>query len=91
MRTIRYFILPAVISVFLAASAFAAETNAPPNDLSDRIKNTCAQKKIDDRLNALANLAKTVSLAELPQAIKASDDLKQLRERVVFKQSVLKR
>src|ERR1044071_77494 len=71
--------LPIVWSFFVSP-AFAAETNASTNDLSARIKTARAEKKIDDRLNALANVAKTLSLPEIPQAIHAADDLKQLRE-----------
>ena len=40
---------------------------------------------------ALDELGKTLSLSEIPEAIKTADGLKQLRERVVLTESVLKR
>jgi len=79
------------LTIFLLAflTAFGADTNSPPASLAIRLKNARAEKKVDDRLNALASLAKTLPLSEIPAALKAADGLEQLRERVVFTESVL--
>src|SRR4051812_41005635 len=64
---------------------------ATPETLTLRIEKARAEKKIDGRLNALGNLGKNLSLAEIPAALKAVDDLDSLRERVALKDTVLKR
>ncbi len=81
-------LLPAL---FLTAVAAGANTNSPPQSLAARVEKARAEKKIDDRLSALAELGKTLSLSEIPEAIKTADSLKQLRERVVLTESVFKR
>ena len=55
------------------------------------MEKACAEKKIDDKLSALVELGKTLSLSEIPEAIKTADSLKELRDRVVLTESVLKR
>jgi len=56
-------LLPALL---LATFPACAETNSPPLSLPGRVQKACAEKKIDDRLSALANVAKTLSLSEFP-------------------------
>jgi len=73
--------------LWMNLAAFGAVTNS----LDARLKNACAEKKIDDRLNALANLAKTLSLSEIPETLAAAENLKQLRERIVLSESTFKR
>jgi hypothetical protein len=64
---------------------------ATPETLTIRVEKARAEKKIDARLNALGNLGKNLSLAEIPAALKAVDDLDSLRERVALEDTVLKR
>jgi len=77
--------------LLIGATAWGADTNGVPQSFTARLKNACAEKKIDDRLNALADLAKGLSLKEILEALKAADELKQLRERIVLSESTLKR
>src|SRR5665213_3538260 len=79
------------IAVFFATVVVAGDKNIASESLAVRLNKACSEKKIDDRLNALANVAKTLSLPEITEAIKAAEGLKQLRERVVLTESVLKR
>jgi len=78
-------------ALFLATVATGADTNTPPQNLAARLNKACAEKKIDDRLNALAGFARSLSLSEIPEALKAADGLKQMRERVVLTESSLER
>jgi hypothetical protein len=60
------------------------ESNSIPGTVIARIEKARAEKKIDDRLQALAGMGKTLSLPEIPAAVKAAEDLKSLREWVTF-------
>jgi hypothetical protein len=78
------------ISLFLATAVIGADTNNLPN-LAARLNKAGAEKKIDARLNGLADVAKTLSSSEIPEALKAADNQKQLREQIVLKESAFKR
>jgi hypothetical protein len=58
MRPISIRLIHAFFGLFLATAALGADTNTAPN-LAARLNKACAEKKIDDRLNALADVAKT--------------------------------
>jgi len=91
-RVIHSFICLTILSaVFMATVAAGADTNTPPPGFSARLDAACAEKKVDVRLNALAGLATNLSLSEIPEAIKAAEGMKQLRERVVLTECVFKR
>lgn len=68
-----------------------AETNTATNTLNVRIEKARAEKQIDRRLESLARLGSELTLADIPGAIKAFDNLKSVREQLVFRDSVLKR
>jgi hypothetical protein len=81
-------LLPALL---LTAAAAGTDTNSPPQSVAARVEKACAEKKIDDKLTALDAVGKTLSLSEIPEAVKAADSRKELRERLVLTESVLKR
>ena len=81
----------ATLFVTAVIGTAAAQTNAPTNSLGVEIEKACAEKQIDQRLQALAGVAKELPLAEIPSALKAADNLKSLRERLVFRDFTLKR
>ena len=55
------------------------------------LKAALSESQVDSRLRHLADLAAGLSLAEIRNVLKAADDLKELRERMVFKQSLWQR
>ena len=71
--------------VTAAWTALAAEINAAAEALDNRIENARSEKQIDRRLHALADIANVLPLAEIPDALKAADNLKSLRERLAFR------
>jgi len=79
--------------VFVLAiwAAVATQTNASTNTLDALIEKARTEKQIDRRLHALANITKDLPLADIPDALKAADNLKSLRERLAFRDSALKR
>jgi len=81
-------LLPAL---FLATVAVGADTNSLAQSFAARLEKACAGKKTDDRLNALSEMGKTLTLSEIPEAIKAAESLRELRGRVVLTESALKR
>jgi hypothetical protein len=90
LRRCRGFTL-AIVSLLLATIVGAAETNSASQSWTAGLKSACAEKQIDNRLNALAAVGKALSLSEIPEAIQSAETLKQLRERVVFTEATLKR
>jgi hypothetical protein len=87
----RSFICLTLLPVLLLTTAAGTDTNSPPLSLAARVEKACAEKKIDGRLAALDELGKTLSVSEIPAAVKTAGRLKELRERVVLTESVLKR
>jgi hypothetical protein len=87
----RFLCLAILTAIFLTTAAAGTDTNSPSPSLAARVEKACAKKKIDDKLGALAKLGETLSVSEIPEAIKAAEKLKQLRERVVLTECVLKR
>jgi hypothetical protein len=81
-------LLPAL---FMPAARAGEDTNRPSLTVVARVQKARAETKIDDRLGALDQLGKNLSLAEIPEAIRVAGDLKELRERAVFSEAVLKR
>ncbi len=67
------------------------DRNSPPENLTARIEKARAERNIDSRLNALAGIAKELSLAEIPDALKAAESLKSLREQIALRDSTLRR
>ena len=55
------------------------------------IEQAMAKRKPADRLKALAEAAKNLSVKEIPAALQTARRLQQLRERAVFEEAVLKR
>jgi hypothetical protein len=82
-----------VVALFATAAltAVAANTNVPPNTLDARIEKARAEKQIDRRLQALADVANELQLAEIPAALEAAENLKSWREGFAFRDSALKR
>lgn len=87
----RWICLPLLAALLAAVVASAAETNSPAASVAVRAEKARSETKIDDRLNALDQLGKNLSLAEISEAIQMAGDLKELRERAVFSEAVLKR
>src|ERR1035437_8005522 len=78
-------------ALFLTVAAAVTDTNSPPPSVAARVEKACAEKKNDEKLSALVDLGKTLSLSEIPEAVKTAEGMKQLRDRVVLTESVLKR
>jgi len=84
-------LLVLALSTATALTAAASEPGSSTNSLAARIESARAEKRIDNRLHSLASIAKELRLAEIPDALKAADNLSSLRERLALKDSVLKR
>jgi hypothetical protein len=82
-----------ILFLFLAAAFSAlAQTNASTNNtLHARIEKARAEKKIDARLNAFGSIGASLSLAEIPEALNAAENLKSLREQLALRDTALKR
>ena len=78
-------------NLWTTAIASTVDTNSPSSNFTARLQQAVARPKIDDRLAALDELGRKLALTEIPTALKAADELKQLRERVVLTQAALKR
>jgi hypothetical protein len=91
-----------VLAFVLAANAAGAGSNSPavssPANIpsaapvqsqrfSTALKTALSESQVDSRLHHLEDLATNLSLSEIPDALKAADGLKELRERMVLKQS----
>src|SRR5687767_4725406 len=80
------------LNLWTTAIAFSVDTNSrPSSNFTARLQLAVGRPKIDDRLAALDELGRKLALTEIPTALKAADELKQLRERVVLTQAALKR
>ena len=82
-----------LVALFVTAAitTAAAQTNAPTNSLTVEIEKARVEKQIDQRLQMLARVANELPLTEIPAALEAADNLKSMREQLVFRDSALKR
>ena len=83
--------LVAVLCFAAFLIAVKAEPQTSTDGITARIENAQSEKRIEQRLQALATVANDLKLAEIPNALKAADELKSLREQLAFRDSVLKR
>ena len=82
-----------------AGSNLYADTNAPSTGVEPittktvpaRLEEALAKKNATDQLQDLSNLAQTLSLTDIPQALQLAEGLKPLRERMVLEYAVLRR
>lgn len=68
-----------------------AKTNRPSETISARIEQARAERKIDARLNALGNIGRNLSLADIPDVLKAAETLKSLRDQLALMDTTVKR
>ena len=87
IRLSRFFLVTVLLSTAPLA-ATALETNSLP---AARVEKARAEKKIDDRLHALAGVGKSLALQEISAAFTVAEGLKQLRERIALTESALER
>jgi len=80
-------LLPAILLAAPAGDASPTLFSSP----AARIAEAGSTPELNPRLAALADVGKTLALAEIPEALRQADQLKSLRERVVLTASVLKR
>jgi hypothetical protein len=87
---VRKSIVMVVIALAFALAAGAAE-QVQSESFRAKLKEALSESQVDSRLQRLSDLATSLSLPEIPDALKAADGLKELRERIVLKQSSLQR
>jgi hypothetical protein len=78
-------------NLWTTAVASPVDANSSSSNFPARLQQAVARHGIDDRLAALDELGRKLALTEIPTTLEAADELKQLRERVVLTQVVLKR
>ncbi len=84
-------LLLAILLFAAASTSTPAQSGASTNTLDARIERARAEKQIDQRLHALAGIANELQLTNIPKALTAAEELKSLRERLAFRDSVLRR
>jgi hypothetical protein len=87
IRLSRFFVVTVLLSTVPFAAA-ALETNSSP---AARVEKARAEKKIDDRLHALAGVGQSLALQQVSAALEVAEGLEQLRERIALTESALKR
>jgi hypothetical protein len=80
-----------LLIVILLGWVARAEATTPPGDLAARVEQVRAEKKTDARLSALGEIAKTLSLDEIPEALRIANGLSSLRERMALGDMTLRR
>jgi hypothetical protein len=79
----------------LVATLFVTVVLNVPSGAADmldcQIEKARSEKQIDRRLHALASVGNELTLAEIPNALKAADNLKSFREQLALRDSTLKR
>jgi hypothetical protein len=75
-------------SLALNSIAATTETNNP---ITVALTHALHEPDLDKRLEQIADVGAKLALAEIPDALKAADSLKELREQMVLKQSALSR
>jgi hypothetical protein len=73
------------------ANSVAGSSNAPVARVSGAVQRALRETQVDKRLELLSDLGTSLSLAEIPEALTAAESLKELRERIVLKQTTLNR
>src|SRR5215831_2027906 len=68
-----------------------ASTNTFESRFHSVLQHALREPQIDRRLQLLSDVGANLSLAEIPDALKAADSLKELRERMVLRQTALVR
>jgi hypothetical protein len=63
----------------------------PVRRVTDAVEQALTEKQVDKRLQRLSEISAGLSLTEIPAALEIADHLKELRERMVFKQATLSR
>lgn len=101
-HTEKRFFFPHWIPLFLCLAAWlclpAADASPPPAKnaesapvpLEIRVKKALAENKLDDQLRLLSDAGGSLSLGEIPRALALAAQMKSLRERGVFRESVWK-
>ena len=87
----RLFCLTLVLSLCPASPALAADIASPSRDVQAKLEKALEEKKIDDRLGALVEAGKSLSISDISQALISANDLKELRNRVVLTETILTR
>lgn len=79
------------LSLLAAVPMASGKPVAAPGAITAKLAPIMAEKKAEDRLTQLSDLGTKLSLAEIPQALAASKDFKQWRDRAVFQTTTLRR
>jgi hypothetical protein len=79
-----------LLGLLLIARLDAATEAAPSKSIQAQVDDARAIKNITDRLQALSNLATTLTAPQIPQALVIASALKSRRENIVLKFSVLR-
>jgi hypothetical protein len=81
----------AALLLGLVAVLAAAEPGPAPSGLAARVAHAREEKKNDARLSALGEIARSLSLAEIPEALRLANGLSSLRERMALGDMALRR